>query len=203
LEYLAHPSINVIHCDLKPENILLVHPKHSNIKIIDFGSSCLSQKQLYQYIQSRFYRSPEVLLGKKYTCAIDMWSLGCIMVEMHTGEPLFGGADQHDQLRRITNVLGMPPRELIEQANPTFRRQYFDEIVMVEGDNRLTDYRMKVRKNSTNNSQIIEENGLRSLRDIIGVDSGGPQGRRLGDTAHSAHHYHLFLDLVQRMLDYK
>lgn len=72
--------MNVIHCDLKPENILLVHSSRSQLKIIDFGSSCLSQSQLYQYIQSRFYRSPEVLLGMQYTTAIDMWSLACIMV---------------------------------------------------------------------------------------------------------------------------
>lgn len=50
--------------------------------------------QIYQYIQSRFYRSPEVLLGMPYDLAIDMWSLGCILVEMHTGEPLFSGANE-------------------------------------------------------------------------------------------------------------
>ena len=50
--------------------------------------------QIYQYIQSRFYRSPEVLLGIPYDLAIDMWSLGCILVEMHTGEPLFAGSNE-------------------------------------------------------------------------------------------------------------
>lgn len=50
--------------------------------------------QIYQYIQSRFYRSPEVLLGIAYDLAIDMWSLGCILVEMHTGEPLFSGTNE-------------------------------------------------------------------------------------------------------------
>lgn len=54
----------------------------------------LSLFQIYQYIQSRFYRSPEVLLGIPYDLAIDMWSLGCILVEMHTGEPLFSGANE-------------------------------------------------------------------------------------------------------------
>ena len=49
---------------------------------------------MYQYIQSRFYRSPEVLLGIPYDLAIDMWSLGCILVEMHTGESLFSGANE-------------------------------------------------------------------------------------------------------------
>ena len=50
--------------------------------------------QIYQYIQSRFYRSPEVLLGIPYDTAIDMWSLGCILVEMHTGEPIFAGSNE-------------------------------------------------------------------------------------------------------------
>ena len=52
--------------------------------------------QMFHYIQSRFYRSPEVLLGIPYDLAIDVWSLGCILVEMHTGEPLFSGKDEVD-----------------------------------------------------------------------------------------------------------
>ena len=104
LSYLAMPKVDVIHCDLKPENILLKHPKRSGIKLIDFGSSCRSEKRMYSYIQSRFYRSPEVMLGLPYTVAIDMWSLGCILVEMHTGEPLFSGSDQFDQMKKIVKV---------------------------------------------------------------------------------------------------
>jgi dual specificity tyrosine-phosphorylation-regulated kinase 1 len=50
----------IIHADLKPENILLVQPKRSAIKLIDFGSSCKRDRKMYSYIQSRFYRSPEV-----------------------------------------------------------------------------------------------------------------------------------------------
>jgi len=104
LAYLARVDIDIIHCDLKPENILLRHPKRSGIKIIDFGSSCKSSKRMYSYIQSRFYRSPEVMLGLQYSVAIDMWSLGCILVEMHTGEPLFSGTDQFDQMQKIVQV---------------------------------------------------------------------------------------------------
>ncbi|RUS22862.1 hypothetical protein BC937DRAFT_86229 [Endogone sp. FLAS-F59071] len=76
---------SVVHCDLKPENILLKHPTKSGIKVIDFGSSCLENEKVYTYIQSRFYRSPEVILGMTYNMAIDMWSLGCILAELYTG----------------------------------------------------------------------------------------------------------------------
>jgi dual specificity tyrosine-phosphorylation-regulated kinase 1 len=121
LAFLARPEIDIIHCDLKPENILLRHPKRSGIKIIDFGSSCKSDRRMYSYIQSRFYRSPEVMLGLPYNVAIDMWSLGCILVEMHTGEPLFSGSDQFDQMQKIVKVrlsevvvlLGMFPLECV------------------------------------------------------------------------------------------
>ncbi|CAE6367938.1 unnamed protein product, partial [Rhizoctonia solani] len=72
----------LIHCDLKPENILLMSLQSPQIKVIDFGSACHERQTVYTYIQSRFYRSPEVLLGMSYTSAIDMWSLGCIAVEL-------------------------------------------------------------------------------------------------------------------------
>ncbi|CAI2739113.1 unnamed protein product, partial [Dicrocoelium dendriticum] len=94
LELLSRPELRIIHCDLKPENILLVNPKRSTIKLVDFGSSCHVKEKVYQYIQSRFYRSPDVLLGLDYTMSIDMWSLGCILVELHTGEPLFAGQNE-------------------------------------------------------------------------------------------------------------
>jgi serine/threonine protein kinase len=90
LRYLKHEAI--IHCDLKPENILLKAPNRSAIKVIDFGSSCLQDERIYTYIQSRFYRSPEVILGMPYGTEIDMWSFGCILAELYTGYPLFPGA---------------------------------------------------------------------------------------------------------------
>ena len=66
--------------------------------------------------QPRFYRSPEVIFGLSYTQKIDMWSFGCVVVEMHTGEPLFGGANQADQMCRIIDILGMPPLEMIRNS---------------------------------------------------------------------------------------
>jgi serine/threonine protein kinase len=53
----------IVHCDLKPENILLQHLRDLNVTLIDFGSACFERSTLYTYIQSRHYRSPEVLLG--------------------------------------------------------------------------------------------------------------------------------------------
>ena len=117
-------SQRVIHCDLKPENILLRQPNKSAIKVIDFGSSCFEDERAYTYIQSRFYRSPEVILGTPYDEAIDMWSLGCILAELYTGYPLFPGENEAEQLACIMEALGTPPRSALDRASR--RKHFFD-----------------------------------------------------------------------------
>ncbi|KAI9319871.1 kinase-like domain-containing protein [Dichotomocladium elegans] len=114
----------VIHCDLKPENILLKHPSKKTIKVIDFGSSCFETDRVYTYIQSRFYRSPEIILGMSYNMSIDMWSLGCIIAELYTGMPIFPGENEHEQLACIMEILGTPSPYLIAQS--TRRKLFFD-----------------------------------------------------------------------------
>ncbi|KAG7288549.1 hypothetical protein NEMBOFW57_004902 [Staphylotrichum longicolle] len=122
----------VIHCDLKPENILLRHPLHTEIKVIDFGSSCFENEKVYTYIQSRFYRSPEVILGMTYGMPIDMWSLGCILAELLTGVPIFPGENEQEQLACIMEVFGPPEKHLIEKS--TRKKLFFDSM----GKPRLT-----------------------------------------------------------------
>uniref|UniRef100_A0A8C6I2Q8 Dual specificity tyrosine-phosphorylation-regulated kinase 4 n=1 Tax=Mus spicilegus TaxID=10103 RepID=A0A8C6I2Q8_MUSSI len=112
----------IIHCDLKPENIVLYQRGQVTVKVIDFGSSCYEHQKVYTYIQSRFYRSPEVILGHPYNMAIDMWSLGCIMAELYTGYPLFPGENEVEQLACIMEVLGLPPAHFTQTAS---RRQVF------------------------------------------------------------------------------
>lgn len=106
----------IIHCDLKPENVLLKQQGRSGIKVIDFGSSCYEHQRIYTYIQSRFYRAPEVVLGARYGMPIDMWSFGCILSELLTGYPLFPGEDEGDQLACVIELLGMPPEKLLENS---------------------------------------------------------------------------------------
>ncbi|CAN3369647.1 dual specificity protein kinase Yak1p [Diutina catenulata] len=115
LEAMAQlKGFQMIHCDLKPENILLCQPDKPDIKVIDFGSACYTRQTVYTYIQSRFYRSPEVILGLHYTEAIDMWSLGCIVGELFLGLPMFPGTSEYNQIWKIVDMLGAPPRHMIE-----------------------------------------------------------------------------------------
>ena len=120
---------NVIHCDLKPENVLLRHPAKSSIKVIDFGSSCFENEKVYTYIQSRFYRSPEVILGMEYTSAIDMWSFGAILVELYTGYPIFPGENEQEQLACLMEVLGIPEKYIIDKS--TRRKIFFGEFAFI------------------------------------------------------------------------
>ncbi|XXG66720.1 hypothetical protein AAC387_Pa06g0241 [Persea americana] len=118
---LAMKDARIIHCDLKPENILIsTSVKPAEIKVIDFGSACMEDWTVYSYIQSRYYRSPEVVLGYPYTAAIDMWSFGCIVAELFLGLPLFPGASEFDILKRMIEILGgQPPDYILRIAKNT------------------------------------------------------------------------------------
>lgn len=114
----------IIHCDLKPENILLEDSKRQTIRLIDFGSSCFENEQMYTYIQSRFYRAPEIMLGIRYTSAIDMWSLGCILAELFTGFPLYPGESEPEQMSLIMEINGLPPSDLLKVHFSLFVESY-------------------------------------------------------------------------------
>ncbi len=86
----------------------------NKIKVIDFGSSCFDKEKMYAYIQSRFYRAPEIIMDLGYSLEIDMWSLGCIIAELFTGIPIFPGENEPEQLGFIMEYLGKPKKEMIQ-----------------------------------------------------------------------------------------
>lgn len=108
---------SLIHCDLKPENVMLSKLHCAAIKLIDFGSCCFTDSRIYTYIQSRFYRSPEVILGIPYTVQIDMWSLGCVVAELSLGLPIFPGENEQELVAMIVEVIGLPKLEYIRKGS--------------------------------------------------------------------------------------
>ncbi|XP_029682086.1 homeodomain-interacting protein kinase 1 isoform X3 [Takifugu rubripes] len=117
-------SLGLIHADLKPENIMLVDPIRQpyRVKVIDFGSaSHVSKAVCSTYLQSRYYRAPEIILGLPFCEAIDMWSLGCVIAELFLGWPLYPGASEYDQIRYISQTQGLPAEYLLSAGTKTVR----------------------------------------------------------------------------------
>ncbi|XP_061100602.1 homeodomain-interacting protein kinase 3 isoform X1 [Conger conger] len=117
-------SLGLIHADLKPENIMLVDPVRQpyRVKVIDFGSaSHVSKAVCSTYLQSRYYRAPEIILGLPFCEAIDMWSLGCVIAELFLGWPLYPGALEYDQIRYISQTQGLPGEQILNAGTKTAR----------------------------------------------------------------------------------
>jgi len=106
----------VIHCDLKPENLIFSDKSKTKMKVIDFGSSCFNYKEGFSYVQSRYYRAPEIVLGIPYTAAVDMWSVGCIIAEMVTGRPLFPAIDENELMECFVMMFGELPPAMLNRA---------------------------------------------------------------------------------------
>ncbi|KAH9323496.1 hypothetical protein KI387_018135, partial [Taxus chinensis] len=141
LESIAYMhDLKLVHTDLKPENILFVSsdfvkvpdykgtkrstednsmrlPKSSAIKLIDFGSTVFEDQDHMSVISTRHYRAPEVILGIGWNYPCDIWSVGCILVELCTGETLFQTHENLEHLAMMERILGPLPRHMIKRAD--------------------------------------------------------------------------------------
>lgn len=155
-------SLGIIHRDLKLENILLKHENKSSVKLIDFGSSTMHPNQFYSYVQSRYYRAPEVLFGCGYDNKIDIWSFGCIVVELASGKSLFPGLDLKDQVHKIVNVLGMPPNALIDRGRK--KKLFFDKTgALLESKKGANAKKKKLSDFVDENDEIFKDFVLKCL----------------------------------------
>eukprot|EP00756_Hemistasia_phaeocysticola_P063615 Hpha_TRINITY_DN7091_c0_g1::TRINITY_DN7091_c0_g1_i1::g.22844::m.22844/K19603/MAPK15; mitogen-activated protein kinase 15 len=134
LKYLH--SGELLHRDIKPANLLLNAECH--MKVADFGLARsianLEREQaakpvLTDYIATRWYRAPEILLGStRYTKGVDMWSIGCILGELLAGKPMFPGTSTMNQLERIIAVTGAPTKSDIVAINSPFAETMLENL---------------------------------------------------------------------------
>ncbi|KAB5515779.1 hypothetical protein DKX38_026427 [Salix brachista] len=116
-------SANVLHRDLKPSNLLL--NANCDLKICDFGLARVTSETdfMTEYVVTRWYRAPELLLNSSdYTTAIDVWSVGCIFMELMDRKPLFPGRDHAHQLRLLMELIGTPSEAELEFLNENAKR---------------------------------------------------------------------------------
>ncbi|GFY84486.1 protein kinase superfamily protein [Actinidia rufa] len=173
LEYLHH--LGIIHCDLKPENILIKSYKRCEIKVIDLGSSCFQTDNLCLYIQSRSYRAPEVILGLPYDQKIDLWSLGCILAELCSGEVLFPNDGLVMLLARLIGILGPIDMEMLENGQETHK--YFTEdydLYFINEDMDQLEYVIPESSSLEHHLQVSDTGFIDFLRDLLEIN---PQRR--------------------------
>ncbi|XP_054140994.1 serine/threonine-protein kinase PRP4 homolog [Melozone crissalis] len=116
---------NILHADIKPDNIL-VNESKTILKLCDFGSaSHVADNDITPYLVSRFYRAPEIIIGKIYDYGIDMWSVGCTLYELYTGKILFPGKTNNHMLKLAMDLKGKMPNKMIRKG--VFKDQHFDQ----------------------------------------------------------------------------
>uniref|UniRef100_A0A8B9X0E6 Serine/threonine-protein kinase PRP4 homolog n=1 Tax=Bos mutus grunniens TaxID=30521 RepID=A0A8B9X0E6_BOSMU len=116
---------NILHADIKPDNIL-VNESKTILKLCDFGSaSHVADNDITPYLVSRFYRAPEIIIGKSYDYGIDMWSVGCTLYELYTGKILFPGKTNNHMLKLAMDLKGKMPNKMIRKG--VFKDQHFDQ----------------------------------------------------------------------------
>ena len=190
----------IVHCDLKPENILLCELTNTKIKVIDFGSACYEQSTMFTYVQSRFYRAPEVILGLDYSSAIDIWSLGCIVAELFLGLPIFPGTSEYNQISRIHQMMGDLPTYMLEVGKKT--PEYFNKsVINSTGKVKFTlksiqEFSIKNQVNEKPSKQYFQQN---TLEDIL---MSYPVFRTMTKAEMDEEYYnrHVLVDFIKNLL---
>lgn len=200
-------ELRLVHTDLKPENILLRNaeytrlppvepqgdgaaeagnrphrrvPRVTDIKVIDFGSATFEDGYHSSVVSTRHYRAPEVILGLGWSFPCDLWSVGCILVEVATGDALFQTHENLEHLAMMQQVLGPVPESMAYRADK-HSQKYF------------TNGRLDWPEGAASRKSVRSVNKLRELRALLTqrCDSEGGQG------------VEELVDLVRAMLQYE
>jgi dual specificity protein kinase YAK1 len=184
-------NLGVIHCDVKTDNILFCDEAFEDIVLIDFGSATAHPCIIGSYIQSRFYRSPEIILGLSYGPAIDVWSAGCVAAELFLDFAIFGCETEFDSIHAMVGLLGPFPEKLLLKSQ---RWQRFFAIAphgfIPKGDP------VEVLMQSHCYHQIFEQVGPQPLEELIAEHFPIAEAEEIATVA-------CFGDFVRRLLAYE
>jgi len=138
-------TCQVIHLDLKPDNVLVSADKKT-IKLADFGTAVDKRDiiERTEYLVSRFYRAPEIILGMDISYPVDMWAVGCTVYELWTGKILFTGRSNNQMVKAFMDCLGWPSEKLLRKARATNILEHFDVGSTLKFISREVDQHNKV-----------------------------------------------------------
>jgi len=164
----------MIHTDLKPENILFCKdgsglrvPLDSQIRVIDFGSATFENGHHGRIVSTRHYRAPEIVIGAKWSYACDLWSVGCILVELVTGEALFQTHEDIEHLAMMERVLGRLPKSLAEQRDIHARHLFRDDYRLNWPDGASSRKSIRAVRRLLELKQWIEDVGSKSVKPFL------------------------------------
>ncbi|KAH6567360.1 hypothetical protein BASA62_006184 [Batrachochytrium salamandrivorans] len=202
-------SLGITHTDLKPENLMLecadsrpISPFNSGKKmlidtrliLIDFGSATLDHDYHRAVVSTRHYRAPEIILGVEWSYPCDVWSIGCILVELYTGKALFQTHDNLEHLRMIEVVLGTFPFDFLlssSDGSQFFNKQGLVKFPGTDTDQKSIDYvsHMKPLLALVNGGDLLSKRLLDLLWRMLEIDPG------VRITAKEALQHPFFMDL--------
>jgi serine/threonine protein kinase len=133
-------SHHIAHCDMKPKNLLLMSEDNdSYIKLADFGfaARCHTPKSLTKQCGTPFFVSPEILLRQPYDHQSDMWSVGCIIFLLLSGNLPFMGRSQKELFRKIVSgKYEFDEEDWCDVSNDA--KDLVQKLLVLDPDERLT-----------------------------------------------------------------
>ncbi|KAI9292758.1 kinase-like protein [Neoconidiobolus thromboides FSU 785] len=178
-------NLGLVHTDLKPENILLLNGsydevkrkgskvkhilKSTEIKLIDFGSATFEDEFHSSIVSTRHYRAPEIILGMGWSYPCDLWSVGCILIELITGDAMFQTHENLEHLAMMARALGPLPKVMYERASKTGKAYFKSSAELNYPNDETTKQSLKNVNGVKTVAKIVNRKGLLgdALTDLI------------------------------------